>query len=148
MIKDETCGNMSVCESLVPKELIHSYQPTLSLVQSLESYSLEEIWDCIKRSGSQVVNSRMQSRPVVDLVTADPFCMLSSWQPETPNVLSTMLDNLDMHVSTSHIEEPAISFSELIDPAFLRRILGVGMSAGLDYIATRDAIPKGFSHLD
>ena len=49
MIKDETCGNMSVCESLVPKELVHSYQPTLSLVQSLESYSMEEIQrDCIK----------------------------------------------------------------------------------------------------
>ena len=128
LIKDETCGNMSVCESLVPKELIHSYQPTLSLVQSLESYSVEEVCrDCIKWCGIQVVNSKLQTRAIADIVTADPFCMLSSWQPATPNVLSTMLENLDMRVSTSHIEEPAISSSELIDPALLRRILGVGM---------------------
>ena len=129
VIKDETCRNISVHESLVPKELVHSYQPTLSLVQSLESYSIEEIQsDCIRTSGSQVVNSNMQFRTVAELVTTDPFCILSSWQTETPNVLSKMLDNLDVHVSTSHVEQPAISFSELIDAAFLRKILGVGVS--------------------
>ena len=43
-------------------------------------------------------------------------------------MLSTMLDNLDMHIPTSHMGQQAISFSELIDPALLRRILRVGMS--------------------
>ena len=129
MIKDETCGNIPVCESLVPKELIHSYQPTLRHVQSLESYSMQDIWNCIKQSGSHVVNLKMQSRQVADLVTAEPFCMLSSWQPETPNVLSTMLDNLDVNVPTSHIKEPANSFSELTDPKFLQGFLGVRMNA-------------------
>ena len=125
MIKGETCGNISVRESLVPKDLIHSYLPTLIVIESLESYSIGEISDSINKCGGQVVNSKMQSRPLTGLVTSDPFCMLSSWQPGPLNILSTVLNNLDIQISTSHMEELAISFSELIDLALLRRILQV-----------------------
>ena len=73
MIKDKTCGNMSVCESLVPKVFVHYYQPTLSLVQFLESYGMVEIQrDCNSISktftSSSFYESDVQSRhPVLQL---------------------------------------------------------------------------------
>ena len=40
-----------------------------------------------------------------------------------------MLDNLDLQVPIDHVENVAIRFSELIDVAFLRRILQVGIKS-------------------